>query len=155
VALAARLAARQRSGGGVGGPRLDPLLDAWVEMLLPHFSGDESCFFTGTYRDAYGYPNGMMKPDNVLRDFKRFLTRHDLDQNAWVVCAEPHQEREIWHCHALLANAGQATRALIKADWTHTRGWADAPQLHDGGVNYCTKYALKGTEAVLFDWNLS
>lgn len=154
--LLSRLAGRQRSGAGLAGVgRVDPVLDAWVEMLLPRFDGDECCFFTGTYRDAYGYPNGLMKADNVLRDFKRFLSRHNLENSPWVVCAEPHQERDIWHCHALIANCSPATRDLLKADWTTTRGWADAPQLHDGGVSYTTKYALKGSDAVLFDWNLS
>lgn len=136
------------------GRRDDPVLDAWVEMLLPYFSDDDCCFFTGSYRDAYGYPNGMMKPANVLRDFKRFLAVHELEDVAWVVCAEPHQERDIWHCHALLANCPGFTRATLEASWTTTRGWSTAHPLHDGGVSYCTKYALKGSDAVMFDWNL-
>lgn len=153
---AAALAGRQRSGAGRGAAhRVDPVLDAWVEMLLPYFSDGECCFFTGTYRDAYGYPNGMMKPTNVLRDFKRFLALHGVDANQWVVCAEPHQERQIWHCHALLADCPAEVRVVLESEWTRTRGWSDAPQLHDGGVNYVTKYALKGSDAILFDWNLS
>lgn len=145
-------AASQRSGGE---PRPDALLEAWVGMLRPYFSESDCCFFTGTYRDAYGYPNGITKPDNILRDFKRFLVDQGHDRNAWVVCAEPHQERDIWHCHALLANCDEATRAALKSAWYASRGGADAYPLLDGGVSYCTKYALKGSDSILFDWNLS
>lgn len=152
-ALQSAGAARQRSGGSPAA-RTDAVLEAWVAMMRPYFAGPDSCFFTGTYRDAYGYPNGITKPENVLRDFKRFLSAQG-HTAAWVVCAEPHQDREIWHCHALLANCSESARAILKAEWGATRGYADAPALLDGGVNYCTKYALKGSNSIMFDWNLS
>lgn len=136
-------------------PRLDPVLDAWCEMLMAYFYGDGHCFFTGTYRDEYGYPNGLMKPDNVLRDFKRWLKSHDLLDGYWVVCAEPHQERDIWHVHALLGNVTLGRQDELERDWSITRGWAKARPLHDGGIMYATKYALKGQESCRFDWNLS
>lgn len=148
-------AARTQAVARAGCARIDPVLDAWVELLLPFFSDENCCFFTGTYRDAYGYPNGLMKPNNVLRDFKRFLDTHNLSKSAWVVCAEPHQERDIWHCHALLADCPAATRSMLEAAWLASRGWASAHPLHDGGVSYCTKYALKGSDSVMFEWNLS
>lgn len=152
----AQLRRRQAAGGaGAGNHRVDPVRDAWIEMLLPHFSEADCCFFTGTYSDAYGYPNGMMKPDNVLRDWRRFLKKHHLEHTDWVVCAEPHQERAIWHVHALLADCDKKMRQMLKADWGATRGGADAPRLHDGGVNYATKYALKSGESIMFDWCLT
>lgn len=155
-AIRERLSSDESPVGAVGGGalvRVDPVRDAWVEMLLPYFA-DDGCFFTGTYRDDYGYPHGLMKPDNVLRDFKRFLSVEDFGR-AFVVCAEPHQERSIWHCHALLAECSDSDRDGLQAAWTETRGWCSAPSLHDGGVNYVTKYAMKSGDAVLFDWCLS
>lgn len=134
--------------------RADPVRDAWIEMLLPHFSDADCCFFTGTYSDEYGYPHGLMLPRNALADFRRFLADEGYQDNAWVVCAEPHQCRPIWHHHALLAGVDAAAGAHLKAAWVSSRGWADAPPLHDGGVCYATKYATKSGNEVLFEWNL-
>lgn len=133
----------------------DPVMLAWIEMLLGYFDGDSCSFVTLTYSDAYGYPNGMTKPDNCLRDFKRFLAAHKLDSEHWVVCAEPHQERSIWHMHALLANCPPDLQAALEAEWSATRGHSSFAPLHDGGVNYATKYALKGSDSIRFDWHLT
>lgn len=134
--------------------RRDPVRDAWVAMLLPYFADTESCFFTGTYSDGYGFPHGLVSARNALRDWRRFLHAHELDRGIWVVAAEPHQERPIWHLHGLLKGLDAAARAEVAAAWQESRGWAQAAPLHDGGVAYATKYAVKCGDTVAFDWNL-
>jgi len=127
-----------------------------VAMVRPHFAEVESAFFTGTYRDDVGYAGGLMMPRNVLADWRRFLRRHDLENHDWVVAAQRHQERDILHLHALVADCDERTRDELVADWNLTRGFSSGPRLTDGGVAYCTRYALQQVrEEVTFDWRLS
>lgn len=133
-------------------PRVDPLRDAWIEMFLPHFSDPDCWFVTLTYADAYGFPHGIVKARNALRDFSRFIAPWD-GVRAWVDCAEPHQCRPIWHHHVLLAGLTDHGAASLRHEWSTSRGFADVVPLHDGGVSYATKYALK-TSDVAFDWFL-
>jgi len=132
----------------------DPLRDAWLEMLLPYFSEPDCWFVTLTYADAYGFPHGIVSASNALRDFRRFIGPWD-DVRSWVDCAEPHQARPIWHHHALIAGLSDIRADCLRQDWASSRGFADVSPLHDGGVSYATKYALKGSDSVSFDWQLT
>lgn len=127
--------------------------DAWIQWLQPVFAGRDSCYFTGTYSDEYGYCNGLMLQRNVHKDFVRFLDSFGFDRR-WVVGIEQHQYRDILHLHAILEGSfSQEQLTWTKAWWESERGFARALPVLDGCESYVTKYALKGdTDA--FEWSL-
>jgi hypothetical protein len=133
---------------------LDQVRDAWVELVRERLGSERVCFFSGSYRDDYGYPHGLMLARNVQRDFKRFLTEYGYDDCDWVCAVERHPSgRDILHCHALLSNMTDCEMVGLEHDWTESRGWSKAVRCHDGGVRYTCKYALKGADDTLFDWS--
>src|SRR5450759_5857716 len=96
-------------------PRPNPVLDAWVGLVAQHMGLEDVCFFTGTYRDDYGYSHGLMLARNVQADFKRFLRELELSGD-WTNSVEPHPSgRDILHCHALVGDCTGAQRAQLKA----------------------------------------
>lgn len=135
--------------------RVDPLLDAWVGFINEHMDTGGAAFFTGTYSDPYGYANGCMLGRNVLKDFTRFLEAMQMADAPWVCCAEVHESgRDILHLHALVGNlADGRSRYGFESAWVDSRGWASCHPLLDGGVRYCSKYALKSYESSMFDWS--
>jgi hypothetical protein len=133
--------------------RVDPVRDAWVAMVRERMDGRSVCFFTGTYRDDYGYPMGLMKPRNVQRDFRRFLHEQGFDDTEWVCAVEAHRFRDILHLHALLAGVTGEQADALKHAWDMSRGWSTAPPCTDGGMAYTCKYALKAAEGDSFDWS--
>jgi len=147
-------AAKAAAIAGIRPRRLDPLLDAWVGFIAEHMPMQAVGFFTGTYRDDYGYANGCTLGRNVLKDFQRFLKTHGLEAAPWVCCAEVHSERDILHLHALVGDLPtRAARLEVENAWTQSRGWSSCHPLLDGGVRYCGKYALKSHESSVFDWS--
>lgn len=149
----------RHAGRFVGVPtehRVDPLQDAWCAMVQDHMSGEGDCFFTGSYSDGYGYPHGLMKSHNVIKDFERFLVANELDLANWVCAVELHKYRDILHLHALISAVGEfADRVKLERSWRASgRGLqVTAEPLEDQGVSYCTKYALKGQNAADFEWS--
>jgi len=152
-----------RSGGGGGRVAgAESLLlapgtsarDAWVSWLAPVFADNDSCYFTGTYSDDYGIPNGLMNQRNVFKDWKRFLESFGWD-GQFIVAVEQHRWRDVLHLHAILA--GPMTddqRAWIRTAWACDRGHARSLPVQDGCASYVTKYALKH-DSDAFDWRLS
>lgn len=137
---------------------IDPLMDAWCGLVQEHMSGEGDCFFTGTYSDGYGYPHGLMKARNVLKDFERLLSIADLADKSWVCCVELHKFRDILHLHALISGVGEfQDRVRLEQLWRSSgRGQqVTAAPLLDRGIGYCTKYALKGQDAAMFDWSFA
>lgn len=138
---------------GMGrGPLDDPVRDAWVELVRSKMAGEDVCFFTGTYRDDYGYSFGLMKAHNVQRDWRRFLREQGLEDNSWVCAVESHKYRVVLHLHALLAGVSQERADQLAHAWNESRGWSSAPRCTDGGVAYTCKYALKAAEGDSFEW---
>jgi hypothetical protein len=132
----------------------DKVRDAWVAMVSERLGDERVCFFTGSYRDDYGYANGLMLARNVQRDFKRFLAAYGYDDCDWVCAVEKHPSgRDVLHLHALLADMGPNEMLMMEHDWTESRGWSKAVRCHDGGVRYTCKYALKGAYVETFDWS--
>lgn len=127
--------------------------DAWVRWLAPRFTPG-SAYFTGTYSDEYGIPNGLMLARNVHKDFRSFLVQQGLTGHEFISGVEHHAYRDVLHLHAIIA--GEFTdldRRLLKAHWAAERGHARVLPVLDGCASYVTKYALKGdTES--FDWNV-
>lgn len=127
---------------------------AWLDFTRPRFADNDSAYFTGTYRDDYGFANGLMLPRNVHRDFRRFLDRWDIPEQ-FIVGVERHQFRDILHLHAVIAGPfSDYDRNRLKAAWEADRGFARVLPVLDGCESYVTKYALKG-DTDLFDWRLS
>jgi len=152
--FAALLAARAEEIRQFAPRREDPLRDAWVSLVQEKLGDERVCFFTGSYRDDVGYPNGFMLARNVQRDFKRFLAAGGYDDCDWVCAVEKHPSgRDVLHLHALLSNMTDTEMHALEHDWTESRGWSKAVRCHDGGVRYCCKYALKGAYVETFDWS--
>lgn len=127
--------------------------EAWVSWLAPVFAGTQSCYFTGTYSDAYGYPNGLMLVRNVHADFRRFLQSFEFDSR-YIVGVEHHAYRDILHLHAILEGPMTDDQMRwVKAWWSAERGHARALPVLDGCASYVTKYALKG-DTDSFEWRL-
>lgn len=127
---------------------------AWVGWLSPHFAGNDSCYFTGTYSDEYGVSNGLMLVRNVHKDFTRWCESFDY-QGKFICGVESHQYRDVLHLHGILQ--GPFTKAQmrwLKDWWSAERGYARALPVLDGCASYVTKYALKG-ETDSFEWRLS
>lgn len=154
--------ARQRSGDAAAdGVKAASLLlaagatprDAWIAWLSPIFARSDSAYFTGTYSDEYGYPNGLMKQRNVHKDFARFLESFDY-QGQYIVAVEQHQYRDILHLHAILEGPfNERQLQWMKAWWAVERGHARVLPVTDGCASYVTKYALKG-DTDSFEWRL-
>lgn len=152
---------RQRSGGSAQGSLLTATgktpREAWVNWLRPVFAGKDSCYFTGTYSDGYGFPNGLTLTRNVHKDFERFLAHTgflDLSERRYVNGVERHAYRDILHLHGILE--GPFTKdemRYLKAMWEAERGWCKALPVLDGCESYVTKYALKG-DTDSFEWRL-
>lgn len=127
---------------------------AWIDWLAPVFSDNGSCYFTGTYSDAYGEPHGLMAVRNVMKDFARWLAWWDFG-GRYIVGVEKHRYRDILHLHAIIEGPFSAEQMeLLKHYWQHERGFARALPVLDGCSSYVTKYALKG-DSDSFDWRLS
>lgn len=145
--------ARAECGGLLLAPGATPR-DAWVAWLAPRFAGNASCYFTGTYSDDYGVPNGLMLQRNVHKDFARFLESFEY-QGDYVVAVEQHAFRDVLHLHAILAGPFTEDQMLwVKRWWSAERGHARALPVLDGCSSYVTKYALKNdTDA--FEWRFA
>lgn len=160
---------RRNSGRGGHAPRAALAIaskraqtprQAWIEWLSPTFSGNESCYFTGTYSDAYGAPYGLMLPRNVVKDWKRFIEGDtgflDLDKRKYIIGIEKHAYRDILHLHGIIEGPFTADeRRYLKLCWQASqRGFCKPLPVLDGCASYVTKYALKGdTES--FEWRLT
>lgn len=130
--------------------------EAWIRWLAPHFRLG-SAYFTGTYGDEYGLPNGLMLARNVHHDFRRFLIERGLMGHEFINGVEQHKYRDgnVLHCHAIIqGDFTDVDRGLLKAEWQADRGYARVLPVLDGCASYVTKYALKG-DTEHFDWNLS
>jgi hypothetical protein len=144
--------------GHVEPPRMpgvpDMLRDAWVGFIQDHLGVEDVCFFSGSYSNEYGYPNGLMLARNVQRDFKRFLAAYGFDDREWTCSIEKHPSgRDVLHLHALISGMSPVEMAAFERAWTTSRGWSKAVPCHDGGVRYCCKYALKGSAGDSFEWS--
>lgn len=126
---------------------------AWIAWLSPVFQDNESCYFTGTYSDDYGYSNGLTLQRNVFKDFTRFMDSFGFD-GQYIVGVERHQYRDILHLHGILAGGfTKEQRQWVKSWWESERGFARALPVLDGCASYVTKYALKG-DTDSFEWRL-
>jgi hypothetical protein len=135
-------------------PRRGPVGRAWLRLAKDHVGSEDVCFFSGSYRDDYGYPNGLMLARNVQRDFIRALDGAGVSDRAWLNAVEKHPSgRDVLHCHGLVGGMSEADMRLWEDYWTTSRGWSKAVRCHDGGVAYVCKYALKGQSVELFDWS--
>lgn len=131
-----------------------------MDWLAPTFAGNESCYFTGTYSDAYGVPYGLMLPRNVHKDVLRFLDGDtgflDLSERKYIVGVERHQFRDVLHWHGIIE--GPFTKdelRYLKLCWQASqRGFCRALPVLDGCASYVTKYALKG-DTDSFEWRLA
>jgi hypothetical protein len=132
------------------------LVEAWGDLLAPFFGDGESCNFTGTYSDVYGYSHGCMLVRNVVKDFLAFRDHLGRSADAACIGVEFHPSgRAILHFHALMA--GTWTDADIEAaqfEWTMFRGWAKAKRVadRDGCVRYAAKHLLKQGAADNFEF---
>lgn len=164
---------RALAGDGAGGvsdsdggthaaaPARDTLLpaglsprEAWIRWLSPSFTGNDSCYITGTYSDEYGFPNGLMIVRNVHKDFTRFLESFDFTGD-YICGVEPHAFRDILHCHGILQGPFTDPQLKwIKSWWASDRGHCRTLPVQDGCASYVTKYALKG-DTDSFGWRLS
>jgi len=145
----------QESGAGFLLPGVSGWLsvrEAWVDYLSPFFPNG-SCYFTGTYSDDYGFSHALMVPDNVQKDFRKWLKLWGI--SADFICAvERHKYRDILHCHAVIAgNYTSDQLAFLQKDWGLDRGFARSLPVLDGCFSYVTKYALKDS-VECFDWRL-
>mgnify|MGYP006927330167 FL=1 len=142
-------AERAEAAAGASNPR-----EAWVRWLAPRFPSG-SAYFTGTYSDDYGLPNGLMLPRNVHHDFRRFLIERGLTDREFINGVEQHRYRDVLHLHAIVSGEfSDIERRLLKAEWERERGYARVLPVLDGCASYVTKYALKG-DTVNFDWTLA
>jgi len=132
-----------------GSPR-----DAWIQWLRPHFDGNESAYFTGTYSDEYGIPNGLMKAHNVHKDVRNFLHSLALDDRRFIIGVESHRWRDVLHWHGIIEGAFSPIELqILKAAWASERGHGRALPVLDGCASYVTKYALKA-DTDNFDFEL-
>lgn len=122
--------------------------EAWIRWLAPTFADNDSCYFTGTYSDAYGFPNGLTLPRNVHKDYLRFADAHgflSLDDRRYILGIERHEFRDILHFHGIIEGPFSPDEMrYLKTMWQMQRGWAKALPVLDGCSSYVTKYALKG-----------
>ncbi len=126
---------------------------AYVWWMAPVFTGNESCYFTGTYNDVYGHRHGMTHVGNVHEDVRRFLRCELQETGRRYVCGvERHRWRDILHWHGIIEGPVDETfRRWLKQWWALDRGFARALPVQDGCASYITKYALKG-DADWFDF---
>jgi len=134
--------------------------EVWCQWLEPHFrnpDGDNehtACYFTGTYSDEYGFANGMTHPRNVHKDVRGWLKEMGMDATQYIVASEPHQFRDILHCHGIVKGAFTREQLVwMQKWWATTRGHARMLPVLDGCLSYVTKYALKA-DTDCFDWRL-
>jgi hypothetical protein len=127
--------------------------DTWIAFLAPHFAGNDSCYFTGTYSDDYGIPNGLMAQRNVLKDWTRWLDSWGFG-GKFIIGIEKHRWRDVLHLHAIIeGKLSPEQMRFLQRWWAADRGHARALPVLDGCASYITKYALKGdTDA--FEWRL-
>jgi len=151
----APLAAPDRSAGflapGVSGWLA--VRESWVSYLTPHFPNG-SCYFTGTYSDEYGFGHALMCPENVQKDFRKWLKMWGISAD-YICAVEKHRYRDILHLHAVIAGDFSPEQLrFLKNDWGLDRGFARSLPVLDGCVSYVTKYALKDS-VESFDWRLT
>lgn len=128
------------------------LVNAWVDFLAPNFH-EGSVYFTGTYSDDYGLPNGCTLIRNVHKDWGRWLKEIGLEDKAWVCAVERHKYRDVLHLHAIIdAGCTPAQLDWLKRYWQIDRGYARSLPVLDGCLSYVTKYALK-TECESIEWS--
>lgn len=142
---------------GAGGVQATTARQGWIDWLSPAFAPSSpehnAMYFTGTYSDDYGLPNGLMLQRNVHKDFRRWLDKEtDLGEHDFVCAVERHAYRDILHLHAMVAGSFTADELLYyKRMWAATRGHARSLPILDGCASYVTKYALKAdTDALDF-----
>jgi len=126
---------------------------AWISFLSPIFPVG-SCYFTGTYSDEYGFGHALMVPDNVQRDFRKWLKQWGISSE-YIVAVERHKWRDILHLHAIIAGDFSPLQLkCLEQDWGIDRGYARSLPVLDGCVSYVTKYALKDS-VESFDFRLN
>lgn len=146
------------AAAGAGG-RPATVRDTWIRWLSPHFADNDSCYFTGTYSDAYGFPYGLTLPRNVMKDWERFLEHSTgflaLGDRRYIVGVEKHAYRDILHLHGIIQGPfSDDDRRYLKACWQGSdRGFCKPLPVLDGCASYVTKYALKG-DTDSFEWRL-
>lgn len=135
-------------------------VEAWADFLEPHFGQRPALNLTGTYSDAYGYSNGLMRFDNVIKDYKRFLRMLRREREAACIGVELAPQgklsgRPILHFHGLVGgNWSLSDCERIEALWAEHRGWARAKLTNDraGCIEYAAKHLLKQGAADNFDF---
>lgn len=134
------------------------MLDAWADMLAPHFMDGQAVHFTGTYSDEYGYSHGLMLARNVHRDFGAFLKSNGWDDRPYCIGVEVHRTgRAILHLHALLGGSwDDLERMCLKESWAVYRGHAKATQVvtREQCVKYAAKHCMKTDVGDTFDFVL-
>jgi hypothetical protein len=151
---------RQRPGALPRSVANEAVLEAWVQLLGPHFDATTSMNLTGTYSDSYGESNGLMLVRNVARDF-RWAIAHERPGEflPWCIGIEHHRTgRNVLHFHAMVGGDWtEAQMASLQAYWLYTRGWAVAKPVSDSGgcVGYCAKHLLKRGAEDNFDFQLA
>lgn len=158
--LTERGARRARPGALPRGIGNQAMLDAWVELLGPHFDASSSVNLTGTYSDSYGESNGLMLVRNVSRDFLRALAHERPDVwLPWCIGIEQHNtHRNVLHFHAMVGGDWSDEQiASLKAYWDFSRGWSVAKRVSDSGgcVAYCAKHLLKRGSEDNFDFSVT
>lgn len=132
-------------------------LEAWGDMLAPHFGQGSSLNLTGTYGDEYGYSHGCMVPRNVLKDLERFLRSQGRLCVARCAGVEVHPvtRRKVLHFHALVGGhwtaqeVADAARLWASSGRGHARGKLVVDRA--GCIEYAAKHALKQGAADNFD----
>lgn len=152
-------AKRRRAPKPIKRPQNDSeMLDAWADMLAPHFTDGQAVHFTGTYSDEYGYSHGLMLARNVQRDFKAFLKGNGWDDRPYCIGVEVHDsKRAILHLHALIGGSWDILeREHLKQSWKVYRGHARATQVvtREQCVKYAAKHCMKTDVVDTFDFIL-
>jgi hypothetical protein len=137
----------------------EAVLEAWVQLLGPHFDDRSSVNLTGTYSDEYGTSHGLMLVRNVARDFRAAIAHERPDVFLpWCIGIEQHNTgRDVLHFHAMVGGDwSEAQMQRLKAYWDNTRGWSVAKPVSDAGgcVGYCAKHLLKRGCDDTFDFQL-
>jgi len=132
--------------------------EAWIDWLAPIFPAG-SAYITGTYRDEYGFANGLTLPRNVHKDVGRFINHEEgwlrIDDRRYICGVEQHRYRDILHWHGIIEGPFTADELRwLRRLWLLDRGYARVLPVRDGCISYVTKYALKANDSEAFDWRL-
>lgn len=131
--------------------RMRDLRDDWAAFLGEF---DLDVVFTLTFSDEYAEAHLLYCPTSALNSFERFL--HDIGHiGQYLVCAEPHFDRDVPHLHGLMQSMGLPLNNLWR-EWFRTRGRGRfEPPRSDASRYYCTKYALKERDPDVIRFRLS